>query len=158
MLFALTAILSVLSLLLYFKVADRYNIIDKPNKRSSHSQITIRGGGVIFPLFFLLGIIEYGIATSNFNHYSSLVIGVLIMSFVSFYDDVRPLKPIIRILFQTFAVSLMVVTQDTGILIWVVGFVLVTGTINAYNFMDGINGITALYSLVALGTLYAMDS
>ena len=158
MLFVLTAILSVLSLLLYFKIADHYNIIDKPNKRSSHSQVTIRGGGVIFPLFFLLGIIEYGLRTSNFSQYSSLIIGVLIMSFVSFYDDVKPLKPLIRILFQTFAVSLMVVTQDTGLVIWILGFVLVTGTINAYNFMDGINGITALYSLVAFGTLYAMDS
>ena len=34
--------------LLYFKIADKYNIIDKPNERSSHTQITLRGGGVIF--------------------------------------------------------------------------------------------------------------
>ena len=157
-LLGITAILSILLLLLYFRIADRYNIIDKPNERSSHSQLTIRGGGVIFPVFFVLGIIEYGLNVSGFNQHLSLVIGVLIMSFVSFYDDVKPLKPIIRILFQTFAVSLMVVTQDTGVVIWVVGFILVTGTINAYNFMDGINGITALYSLIALGTLYAMGS
>jgi UDP-N-acetylmuramyl pentapeptide phosphotransferase/UDP-N-acetylglucosamine-1-phosphate transferase len=36
--------------LLYFKIVDTYNIIDKPNSRSSHSAITLRGGGIIFPL------------------------------------------------------------------------------------------------------------
>ena len=36
--------------LLYFKVADTYNIIDKPNSRSSHTSITLRGGGIIFPI------------------------------------------------------------------------------------------------------------
>ncbi|WP_235891787.1 hypothetical protein [Flavobacterium gawalongense] len=36
--------------LLYFKIADKYNIIDKPNNRSSHTSITLRGGGIIFPI------------------------------------------------------------------------------------------------------------
>lgn len=39
--------------LLYFKIADRFNIIDKPNERSSHSSIVLRGGGVIFSLSML---------------------------------------------------------------------------------------------------------
>ena len=34
--------------LLYFYVADKFNIIDKPNQRSSHTNITLRGGGIIF--------------------------------------------------------------------------------------------------------------
>ena len=34
--------------LVYFKIADRFNIIDKPNERSSHSTIVLRGGGIIF--------------------------------------------------------------------------------------------------------------
>ena len=34
--------------LVYFKVADRYNIVDKPNHRSAHTEITLRGGGIIF--------------------------------------------------------------------------------------------------------------
>jgi UDP-GlcNAc:undecaprenyl-phosphate GlcNAc-1-phosphate transferase len=40
--------------LLYFLVAERYHIIDKPNARSSHSRSTIRGGGIIFPLAALI--------------------------------------------------------------------------------------------------------
>ena len=34
--------------LVYFKIADKCNIIDKPNERSSHSTIVLRGGGIIF--------------------------------------------------------------------------------------------------------------
>ena len=34
--------------LAYFRIADRFNIIDKPNERSSHKSITLRGGGIIF--------------------------------------------------------------------------------------------------------------
>ena len=45
----ITALLLILELL-YFKIADRFNIIDKPNERSSHSSIVLRGGGVIFSL------------------------------------------------------------------------------------------------------------
>lgn len=34
--------------LAYFKIADKFNIIDKPNERSSHTKVTLRGGGIIF--------------------------------------------------------------------------------------------------------------
>ena len=41
-------VLLFLAELFYFRVADRYNIIDKPNERSSHTKVTLRGGGIIF--------------------------------------------------------------------------------------------------------------
>ena len=53
MYFAVFLVLFVLELI-YFKIADRFNIIDKPNHRSSHTEITLRGGGIIFPTAFLL--------------------------------------------------------------------------------------------------------
>ena len=40
--------------LLYFKVADQFNIIDKPNERSSHSTIVLRGGGIIFSISMIV--------------------------------------------------------------------------------------------------------
>ena len=43
----ITLVLFLLELL-YFKIADRYNIVDKPNHRSAHTEITLRGGGIIF--------------------------------------------------------------------------------------------------------------
>ena len=43
--------------LLYFKIADRFNIIDKPNERSSHSTIVLRGGGIIFAISIIVWMI-----------------------------------------------------------------------------------------------------
>jgi len=40
--------------LFYFRIAERFNIIDKPNERSSHNYITIRGGGIIWCVAALL--------------------------------------------------------------------------------------------------------
>ena len=50
MMYLIVSVLLVISELIYFKIADRFNIIDKPNERSSHSSIVLRGGGVIFSL------------------------------------------------------------------------------------------------------------
>ena len=54
--------------LFYFKVADKYNIIDKPNERSSHTRITLRGGGVVF----YFGALVYFL-TSGFEYPLSLI-------------------------------------------------------------------------------------
>ena len=48
MTYLIISVLLILAELLYFRIADRFNIIDKPNERSSHSSIVLRGGGVIF--------------------------------------------------------------------------------------------------------------
>lgn len=48
MIYSIEFILLLAVELLYFRIADKYNIIDKPNQRSSHSTIVLRGGGIIF--------------------------------------------------------------------------------------------------------------
>jgi UDP-N-acetylmuramyl pentapeptide phosphotransferase/UDP-N-acetylglucosamine-1-phosphate transferase len=57
--------------LLYFKVANYFNIIDKPNERSSHSSITLRGGGIIFYfgalIYFIYSGFQYPWFFSWFN-------------------------------------------------------------------------------------------
>ena len=141
---------------LYFSIAKKYKIIDKPNKRSSHVEPTLRGGGVLFPLLYLLANVTLYFMAKN--HVSAwFLLGLLLVSGISFWDDVSALSPKLRILVHVFAVSLCF--WQTGIynftfLTIVVAYTLVIGSMNAYNFMDGINGITALYSMVAVGTLY----
>jgi len=141
---------------LYFSIAKKYKIIDKPNKRSSHVEPTLRGGGVLFPLLYLLANVALYFMAKN--HVSAwFLLGLLLVSGISFWDDVSALSPKLRILVHVFAVSLCF--WQTGIynftfLTIVVAYILVIGSMNAYNFMDGINGITALYSMVAVGTLY----
>ena len=46
--YAIIFVLLLVFELLYFNIAEKFNIVDKPNKRSSHSTIVLRGGGIIF--------------------------------------------------------------------------------------------------------------
>jgi len=140
--------------LIYFKIADKYNIIDHPNYRSSHNKITIRGGGIVFPLGFLVG------AFYLKWEYSYFIVGLLLISFISFIDDVKPAKKRLRLLFHVTAIAFLFYQLDAYHLpfYWlVIGFIFVLGTINAINFMDGINGITGGFGLVTLITLYYIN-
>jgi UDP-N-acetylmuramyl pentapeptide phosphotransferase/UDP-N-acetylglucosamine-1-phosphate transferase len=137
-------------MLIYFRIADKYNIIDQPNERSSHTQVTIRGGGILF----LIAIIIAGIMHPT---YWMPILGTTIIGVISFLDDRINLSSRIRILFHLLAVSILFYSLPIyGFIPWwgvLVLYILVIGIINAYNFMDGINGITGLYSLVVLGGL-----
>lgn len=144
----------------YFKIADKFNIIDKPNKRSSHTQFTIRGAGLVFPIIIFATLV-FNIFTKDVGLYLikesiQIWIALLVLSVISFYDDVKSLSPKFRMLIQTIVVASVVFSSD--ILIWqsLMAVILIIGVINAYNFMDGINGITALYSLVAVITALIM--
>ena len=136
---------------LYFKVADRYNIVDKPNHRSAHTEITLRGGGIIFWFAALLYFAQH--LQNNYFFFT----GITLVSLVSFWDDIQSLSNKIRIAVHFLAISL--IFYDLGVfesvhLIGVLAaYILAIGLINAYNFMDGINGITGLYTLVVMGSL-----
>jgi UDP-N-acetylmuramyl pentapeptide phosphotransferase/UDP-N-acetylglucosamine-1-phosphate transferase len=97
-----------------------------------------------------------GTLDSGFQGNYGFLVELLIIAIVSFWDDVRPLPPRIRMLVQTVAVAWIVIPLGAEWWIVALAMVLIIGTINAYNFMDGINGITALYSLVAVGTALVM--
>lgn len=133
--------------ILYFKVADHFNIVDKPNARSSHITPTLRGGGVIFYfsslIFFVLSDLQY----------PWFFLGLTLMSTISFLDDIYSLSSKTRLLVQFFSVGLMAYELDVFSLplyYLLITFIIVTGVVNAFNFMDGINGITASYSLAVL--------
>ncbi|WP_291898910.1 glycosyltransferase family 4 protein [Chryseobacterium sp.] len=146
--------------LIYFKIADKYNIIDKPNHRSAHTQVTLRGGGIIFPIAFIL------FSLFNFSEvikeYWAFGLGMLAICTISFIDDVKPLSNKIRLTVQFISVVLLLYFTNTFALIpfwaWLMTFIVIVGTLNAYNFMDGINGMTGLYSLVTIGCLIYINS
>jgi UDP-N-acetylmuramyl pentapeptide phosphotransferase/UDP-N-acetylglucosamine-1-phosphate transferase len=140
--------------LVYFKIADRFNIIDKPNHRSSHTSITIRGGGIIFPL----AVLAYSLINGFQNIY--FVIGLLAISTISFLDDILTLNNKVRLSIHLSSVLLLFFQWDLFSLNWywiVIALIFVVATINAYNFMDGINGITGGYSLLTIATLYYIN-
>ena len=136
--------------LFYFKIADKCNIIDKPNERSSHSRITLRGGGIIF----YFGVLAYFL--SNHWEYPWFMLALTLITFISFVDDIRSISQGLRLVFHFSAMALMFYQWGLFSLSWwwiIVALIVCTGIINAYNFMDGINGITGGYSLVILGAL-----
>ena len=142
--------------LLYFKVADKFNIIDKPNERSSHSTIVLRGGGVIFAISMIIWFVwqmmqgEWGIVQG----YMPFMIGLILIAGVSFWDDIKSLPDSVRLVAQFTAILLMF--WSIGIMQWSMWWVIpialfvCIGATNFINFMDGINGITAGYSLAML--------
>lgn len=135
--------------LLYFRMADRFNIIDKPNERSSHSVITLRGGGVIF----YIAVLAYFVISGW--QYPWFFLGLTLMAIVSFVDDVFVLSNRIRLLVHFTSVFLLMYELNALLYPWFIllaTFIFIVGTINIYNFMDGINGMTAIYSL-AVGAL-----
>src|SRR5690606_6779163 len=151
MLYVFIAILLFAAMLVYFRIADRYNIIDRPNKRSSHTQLTIRGGGVVFYLGALSWFIWSGAA------YPYFFAGLTLITLISFLDDILTLSNRIRISIHLLSVVLLFIEVQLFEYAWwlvPIAFILVIGTINAYNFMDGINGITAMYSFAVLLLLW----
>ncbi|MFK1735668.1 glycosyltransferase family 4 protein [Bacteroides fragilis] len=150
MCYLLILVLLFLAELFYFRIADKCNIIDKPNERSSHTRITLRGRGIIFYLsaltFFL---------TNQFE-YPWFILALTLITFISFIDDIRSTSQGLRLVFHFTAMALMFYQWGLFSLPWwtlLVALIVCTGIINAYNFMDGINGITGGYSLVILVSL-----
>lgn len=138
------------AILLYFRIADKFNIIDKPNERSSHSRITLRGGGILVPIAVLV----FGVAT-GFLETPYLIGSILLASIISFWDDIQSLPRWLRLLVQVLSMgALMFQVGLLDVAIWMIPivFLISVGLINAYNFMDGINGITVLNSMIVLLT------
>lgn len=152
MIYGIIAIILFMVMLLYFRIADKFNIIDKPNQRSSHTQITMRGGGIIFPMAAMLSCIFFPAGT----HSWILLAGIIAISTVSFWDDISSLPNKIRISIHLLSVTAMLYATYafSALPLWsiLLAYILIIGTINAYNFMDGINGITGVYSLVILSS------
>ena len=150
--------------LVYFKIADKCNIIDKPNERSSHSTIVLRGGGIIFMLglwvwaaFTSTGLLSTGLGFG----YPWFLAAVTLIAGVSFVDDIRSLPDSVRLVAQFVAMGLMFYQLD--MLHWemwwvaIIALIVCVGASNVINFMDGINGITGGYALASFIPIYILN-
>lgn len=150
--------------LVYFKVADKCNIIDKPNQRSSHTTIVLRGGGIIFAISILVWMV-WQMALGNcatVQGYLPFIIGLLLICGISFWDDIHSLPDSVRLVVQFVATGLMFwglmgqgiwfmeLAWYWKVVIGLVALIVFVGATDVINFMDGINGITAGYSLAVL--------
>lgn len=165
--YAIIFVLLLVAELVYFKIADKCDIIDKPNQRSSHSGIVLRGGGIIFALSTLAWVglqLVNGASVGSVTvmEYLPFLIGLILISSVSFVDDIVSLPDSLRLVAQFTAMALMF--WSLGFLhlnMWwivIIALIVCVGATNVINFMDGINGITAGYSLAVLVPLTVLNA
>ena len=164
LIYLLIFLLLLVAEMVYFRIADRYNIIDKPNERSSHSTIVLRGGGVIFLLSAWVWSAFFGL------QYPWFLLGLTLVAGVSFVDDIRSLPDSVRLVVQFAAMGLTLFElfsmpgQFLESASWwmmvafvVMGMVIFVGASNIINFMDGINGITGGYAAAVLVPLLIVN-
>lgn len=149
------SVILIAVLLIYFKIAVKYKIIDKPNQRSSHIKPTIRGGGIIFPIT----VIFFGLLNGFELPY--FIIAVVLSGIISFIDDVMDLPSGLRFGIHILAAVLLLYEANIlsiPVVLMICAFIFVVGVMNAFNFMDGINGITGFYSLAIVVPLMLTES
>lgn len=149
--YSIVFIILIIWLLAYCKIADKYNIIDKPTERGSHNYITIRGGGIIYWLAGVLFAIQHLPESAYF------LVGLTLICGVSLWDDISSLSSRMRVVIHFLSIGIVFWGLSLyNIFPWwgiVIAFILFVGIMNAFNFMDGINGMTGLYSLATLFAL-----
>jgi UDP-N-acetylmuramyl pentapeptide phosphotransferase/UDP-N-acetylglucosamine-1-phosphate transferase len=155
LLFPLAAVLITAGFFVYFQIARKFRIVDLPNHRTMHKGATIRGGGIVV----LVAMLSYMVFIDNPGTY--IIIGLAIIGAVGFADDLLDLPGRVRLPLQFLSVALIILAlelnQDISMM-WLIAIIIIaTGVLNAYNFMDGINGITGGYSLVAILTLFYIN-
>lgn len=164
--YLIIAVILVVAELIYFRIADKCNIIDKPNERSSHSTIVLRGGGVIFSLSMVVWAILMVVQGNAIAQYLPFLCGLVLICGISFWDDVKSLPDSLRMAVQIISILLMFwsmglfTAADSWLwkaVIVVVALFFCVGATNFINFMDGINGITAAYSFAMLLPILLMN-
>lgn len=168
--YLIIAVLLMVAELVYFKVADHFNIIDKPNERSSHSTIVLRGGGIIFAISILVWMAWQMVSgeLGMVKDYLPFIVGLVLICGVSFWDDVKSLPDSVRLVAQFLSMGLAAWCMIQGlevmalewywlVLIGIAALIVFVGATNIINFMDGINGITAGYALAILLPLLLLN-
>lgn len=168
--YVIITVLLLAAELIYFRIADKCNIIDKPNERSSHSTIVLRGGGIIFAFSILAWMVMQMVSGEwdTVNGYLPFVVGLVLICGVSFWDDIHSLPDSVRLVAQFTAMGLaawciingsrlMVLDWYWLVLIGIAALFVFVGATNIINFMDGINGITAGYALAVLVPLLLVN-
>ena len=145
----------LISELLYIKIARHYKLFDVPNNRNLHIENTVRGGGIIF----CIGVLLYFL-TSGFK-YPYFFIGLTLVSFISFLDDLFKLPIPSRLSIHFIAISLLLLELSYfSNPVWLIMtmMILMVGIINASNFMDGVNGMMVCNGIVVVGSLWFINN
>ncbi len=158
--FVVTAVIVDVMIIL----STRFRLVDLPNRRSAHALPTARGGGAAFVLTTLLAslVAAYRWPELAYRILAGVMLPSLVIAVVGIIDDIRPLKAVLRLFIQI-AVAVAITALlgplpgidlpgrprfELGVFAWPVTIVWIVGMINAYNFMDGADGMAGLGGLV----------
>lgn len=159
--------LLLLSWIICRVMISRFRVMDMPNDRSSHSVPVPKGGGIAIVVTFLVGVfIIYfvaDVAVIRERYFIGFVCSSLLVSVISFHDDVRGNSLVFRLSVQAVAAVIVMVfgvvisefmipldgRAHLGISKYLITFLWIVGLTNAYNFMDGINGLAAGTAVIA---------
>ena len=137
---------------------SKFGMIDVPGTRRAHSTATPRGGGLAISLVLMIvgPLFEY-IMTKSFYYSAKALPPFFMISLVSFLDDIKTIKVLIRLIIHLFCASFVVysflypsllIHYNLPIsLIFILAVTGLTAFLNIYNFLDGIDGITAAESI-----------
>ncbi len=163
--FVLLLVLEYFSLVYFLKImARKFNLIDKPNHRSSHTLPPPRGAGAIFLSFILLAISSFlPVDSFDYGNLKTLLIGSLGFGLIGFTDDLKRLSALQRLVPQIvisiwvlldvteylrlpFEVQFLPIASPT--LAFVFGILFIIWLVNLFNFMDGLDGFLGSQSIL----------
>lgn len=163
--FALAFVLGALLPFAVRPILHRYDMVDVPNERSSHTAPTYRGMGLATAAATLLAFVAATLFGWTYRSSESLQLAVTIAAAIlcalalGWMEDIRGVSIVRRAGLQLVIGLLVSVSfatvQGTNILLLILGAIFIAGYINVANFMDGINGISGAHGLVA-GLAYAL--
>lgn len=145
-------------------VLRRLGVVDTPNERSSHVHTTVRGGGVAVLVAIFIGLLLTYRISSPVQGFTPAVLvatcfAVFFLGAVGLVEDTVGLPVVVRMVFQLVgAVSATVILwRGTALPIplLVIGALALVYTVNATNFMDGVNGLSSAHGAV-VGAYFAV--
>lgn len=150
--FFILALVIIACIHLYIRVARQFSWKVLSQTRDHSGKRVVSGAGFIFPLsIFLIFLISETVV------FEFWMIGLLCLSFLSWLDDFNNLPAISRLVIHVFCIASWFLEAPGFEASWfwmAIVLFLGTGWINAFNFLDGINGMLVLTSLISLGTFY----
>jgi len=145
------AVVSALGTAWALRHARRHGLIDLPGERRSHRLETPRGGGIGIVFASIGCLLMMGMTDVGNPRWWLVATGLMLVAGIGWLDDHRPLSAWPRLGVHVLAGLLLAMALHLGgaaITACVVAFVLALGLVNAWNFMDGINGLAASQAIL----------
>ncbi len=154
------------------RFASQRRWFDIPDERKSHTHEIPRLGGVAIISATLISILLVA-GPDTILHTRYFLAGLLILFFVGLWDDLQPVKPLVKLIGELIPVALLTFSarlpiceafpeiQPYAWIEWPITIVVVFWAVNAFNLIDGINGLAGtlgMIALLALGLLDGIDS